>query len=433
MRIEIPREVERFGPIMFHDVQKVYELDAGLKLAKNEGKENSTIVRLSYESVNAIEQQMVIVVPVMEERIKLIEGVLCGIPNDCLTIVVSNSPREPIDRFYIEKDAIEHAARFMNKKILVVHQKDPLLAKACIASGYKYILDKENKVMNGKAEGMILGTILANLTGRKYIGFIDSDNFFPGAVLEYVKEYCAGFLLAKSRYSMVRISWHSKPKIVQSNLFFAKRGRASEYTNRILNSLISQYTGYGTEIIKTGNAGEHAMSMDLAAKLDFSSGYSIEPYHYINMLERFGGIVGNPEKDVMKNRIELFQIESRNPHLHEVKGDVHVQDMSRAAMEVIYRSPICPESLKKEILNDLYNRKLLKDGEKLPETLSYYPAICNADLKKFAKTLENHEYAKYLKATAVKKVSNETPGLMREKIVDTGELPPDQNKILEMK
>ncbi|MEM9674930.1 MAG: mannosyl-3-phosphoglycerate synthase, partial [Bacteroidota bacterium] len=326
MRIEIPREVERFGPIMFHDVQKVYELDAGLRFAKNEGQENSTIVRLSQESINGIEEKMVIVVPVMEERIKLIEGVLCGIPNDCLTIVVSNSPREPIDRFYIEKDAIEHAARFMNKDILVFHQKDPLLAKACQASGYKYILDKQNSVMDGKAEGMILGTMLANLTGRKYIGFIDSDNFFPGAVLEYVKEYCAGFCLAKSRYSMVRISWHSKPKIVQSNLFFAKRGRASEHTNRILNSLISTYTGYGTEIIKTGNAGEHAMSMDLAAKLDFSSGYSIEPYHYINMLERFGGISGNPEKDVLKNRIELFQIESRNPHLHEVKGDIHVQD-----------------------------------------------------------------------------------------------------------
>ncbi|MEM8970198.1 MAG: mannosyl-3-phosphoglycerate synthase, partial [Bacteroidota bacterium] len=128
-----------------------------------------------------------------------------------------------------------------------------------------------------------------------------------------------------------------------------------------------------------------------------------------------------------------FQIESRNPHLHEVKGDVHVQDMSRAAMEVIYRSPICPDTLKKEILDDLYNRKLLKSGEKLPETLSYYPAICNADLKKFAKTLESHEYAKHFKATAVKKVKNETPGLMREKVSDPGELLPDQEKILEMK
>ena len=66
---------------------------------------------------------------------------------------------------------------------------------------------------------MILSTLIAYLTGRKYIGFIDSDNFLSGAVLEYVKDYCAGFLLTKSKYSMVRISWYSKLKIVESNLF----------------------------------------------------------------------------------------------------------------------------------------------------------------------------------------------------------------------
>lgn len=433
MRIEIPREVERFGPIMFHDVQKVYELDAGLKSSKNDGKENNTIVKLSYESINNIEKNMAIVVPVMNERIKLIEGVLSGIPNDCLVIIVSNSPREPIDRFYIEKDAIEHAARFMGKQVIVVHQKDPVLAKACEASGYKYILDKEGRVKDGKAEGMILSTLIAYLTGRKYIGFIDSDNFFPGAVLEYVKEYCAGFILTKSKYSMVRISWHSKPKIVESNLFFAKRGRASEHTNRVLNMLLSHYTGYGTEIIKTGNAGEHAMSMELAAKLDFSSGYSIEPYHYINMLERFGGIIGNTDDEVLKNRIEIFQIESRNPHLHEVKGDEHVKDMSRAAMEVILRSPICTDPLKKEVMDDLYNRKLVKRDEALPDSLSYYPAIVNADLKKFKKTLENQPYAGYFKADLNKKIKNVMPGLIRDKAEQKGDHQPQQGVVIEMK
>lgn len=92
---------------------------------KNEGQENSTIVRLSYESINEVENSMVIVVPVMKERIELIEGVLTGILNNCLVVIVSNSPRDPIDRFYIEKDAIEHAARFMGKRVIVVHQKEP--------------------------------------------------------------------------------------------------------------------------------------------------------------------------------------------------------------------------------------------------------------------------------------------------------------------
>jgi mannosyl-3-phosphoglycerate synthase len=237
--------------------------------------------------------------------------------------------------------------------------------------------------------------MLACLCGKKYIGFIDSDNYFPGAVLEYVREYSAGFVEGKSHYTMVRISWQSKPKIVESGLFFAKRGRASEHTNRVLNQLLSYYTGFGTEIIKTGNAGEHAMTMNLAMKLDYSSGYSIEPYHYINMLEKFGGILDNPDPDILKQGLKVYQIESRNPHLHEVKGDEHVKDMSRAAFEVIHNSPICPDPLKKEIVRDLRNRDLLGAEEPLGSTLQYYPALETADMKKFAKVLKNEHYAKY--------------------------------------
>lgn len=392
MRIELPREVERFGPIMFYDTQKVYELDAGLRYSKDE-KHDETMARISYESFQNIQEQMVIVVPVKNERIKLIEGVLYGIPHNCQIIIISNSPRDPIDRFSIEKEALERLARFTKKQILVLHQKDPVLAEACKASGYEKILDKNGKIKNGKAEGMILATFLAALSGKKYIGFIDSDNYFPGSVHEYVQEYSAGFHMAKSKYSMVRISWHSKPKIMESTIFFAKRGRASEHTNKFLNGLLGHYMGFGTEIIKTGNAGEHAISMDLAVQLDFSSGYSIEPYHFISMLERFGGIIKPIEPQVMKESIELFQIESRNPHLHEVKGDEHVKDMSTAALEVIYRSPVTPKALKKELLKDLYNRELIPNKKTLAEKVKYYPAVMFADLTKFQSVLANQPYA----------------------------------------
>lgn len=401
MRIEIPREVERFGPLMFHEVQKVYELDAGLQSVNGDAEEeNSTITRVSYEEMHAIQKEMAIVVPVRNERIKLIEGVLSGIPNHCLVIIVSNSPREPVDRYAMEKDAIEHLGRFMNKRLLMVHQKDLKLAGALRASGYKWILNDKGRgvIKNGKAEGMVVATLLAGICGKKYIGFIDSDNYFPGAVHEYVQEYCAGFSMARSKYSMVRISWHSKPKVVEKALFFAKRGRASEHTNRILNSLLGMFTGYGTEIIKTGNAGEHAISMDLAKRLDFSSGYSIEPYHYINMFEQFAGIIGVPDPKVMRDRIELFQIESRNPHLHEVKGDEHVSDMSRAALEVIANSPICPASLRKAIVEDLHSRGLIENKKTIPRTLSYYPAIENADWRAFASELREEAYAHHILA-----------------------------------
>ncbi|HEY9117915.1 MAG TPA: mannosyl-3-phosphoglycerate synthase, partial [Roseivirga sp.] len=313
-------------------------------------------------------------------------------------ILVSNSKREPVDRFKIERDALEHMGKFMKKEIFVVHQKDPLIAEALKASGYDHILDEKGLVRNGKAEGMILSTILAYLCGKKYIGFIDSDNYFPGAVYEYVQEYSAALYSAKSNYSMVRIAWHSKPKIVESSLFFAKRGRASEHTNKVLNGLMSSYTGYGTEIIKTGNAGEHAMSIDLAMNIDYSSGYSIEPYHYINVLEKFGGVIDSPSADVMKQGIQFFQIESRNPHLHEVKGDEHVKSMSREAMEVIYRSPLCPDHLKEEIMADLVNRGLLKEGEEMPESVRYYPALTKVNMLKFMEVLKDSPYMEFLTA-----------------------------------
>lgn len=419
MRIEIPREVERFGPILFHDVQKVWELDAGLKHTRNEPKEKErrVIRRIAYESLQSVQEQMAVVVPIKDEKIKLLEGVLSGIPHHCTIIIVSNSKRSPVDRFKIEKDALEHMSKFMKKDIFMVHQKDPMLAEACKAAGYDYILDEKGIVRNGKAEGMILSTILAYLAGKKYIGFIDSDNYFPGAVNEYVQEYSAGLYAAQSKYSMVRIAWHSKPKIVESNLFFAKRGRASEHTNKILNSLVSGFTGYGTEIIKTGNAGEHAMSMDLAMNIDYSSGYSIEPYHYINVLERFGGIVGSPSADVMKEGVEFYQIESRNPHLHEVKGEEHVKSMSKEAMESIYHSPICPEYLKTEIYEDLVTRGLINEGDDMPTTLRYYPALTKVNMVKFKEALKDAAYAEHLTADLSDyKYLNGKNGLMREKV-----------------
>lgn len=436
MRIEIPREVERFGHIVFHDVQKVWELDAGLKHRRNESKEKDrrVIRRISYESLQAVQEQMAIVVPIKDEKIKLIEGVLAGIPHHCLVIIISNSKRQGVDRFKIEKEALEHIGKFTKKDMFIVHQKDPKLAEACKASGYDYILGDDGLVKNGKAEGMILSTILANLCGKEYIGFIDSDNYFPGAVHEYVQEYSAGFRHAKSDYSMVRISWHSKPKVVESQLFFAKRGRASEHTNKMLNSLLSSYTGYGTEIIKTGNAGEHAMSMKLALNIDYSSGYSIEPFHYINVLERFGGIVEGPiSDDAVQQGIEFFQIESRNPHLHEVKGDEHVKSMSREAMECIYRSPICPDDLKADILDDLRNRGILKKNQKMPETLRYYPALTKVDMKKFKSVIEDEPYAEYLELDMTDyQYLNGINGLMRDKVVNTDHLPKGE-KYLEVK
>ncbi len=396
MRIELPKNVERIGAVRFGDLQKVFELDSGL--GEESPAELSRVIRaVSYRELYKIQKDMAIVIPVKGERLKLIEGVLCGVPHACLTIVVSNSPRKSVDRFGIEKDAVSDFCTFVGKKVLIAHQQDPALSKAFAETGYRKILSPNGVVRDGKAEGMLIGTLLARLAGKKYVGFVDSDNYFPGAVEEYVREYAAGFAISRSSHSMVRIAWHSKPKIVESKLFFRKWGRSTVNTNRLLNRIIDHYTGFETEIVKTGNAGEHALTMDLAMNLDYSAGYSIEPYHIINILERYGGILENSGST--QPRVEVFQIESRNPHLHEAGDESHIDRMQLQAMQVVYHSRLCPESIRREIAADAARRGLIPSSKSPFPKPRYFPALSSIDLEKFLECIAETDYGRHLANT----------------------------------
>ena len=104
MRIEVPREFERLGAVRIYGLQKIYELYAGAEAEMSD--QNDAVVRsLPAEALYGVQREMAIVVPVKSERLKLIEGVLVGIPNSCLVIIVSNSPREPVDRFFLEQES----------------------------------------------------------------------------------------------------------------------------------------------------------------------------------------------------------------------------------------------------------------------------------------------------------------------------------------
>jgi mannosyl-3-phosphoglycerate synthase len=378
MRIEIPRECERIGSLQIYGLQKVYELDAG----EGPHGQDSVIQRIPSDVLYDRMREMAIVVPVKNERLKLIEGVLVGIPSPCQIIVVSNSPRSPVDRFNLEKEALENYGKFTGKKILVVHQKDPGLAKAFVDADYSELIDETGLVRSGKAEGMIVGTLMAKWLGKKYVGFVDSDNYFPGAVLEYVYEYAAGFAMNNTSNTFVRISWHSKPKIMENSLFFPKWGRSSVNSNMMLNRLLTHFSGFETEIVKTGNAGEHALTVDLALKLEYAAGYAVETNHYINLLERFGGILDVEDPKALQEKITICQIESRNPHMHESKGDDHVEDMIDASLSVIYHSDLCPELLKREIMENVRQRR----GEQSPDEIApvrMYPSLSKLNLDTF--------------------------------------------------
>lgn len=333
MRLEQSHRTERFGAVRIHELQRVIQLDSG----DARGAVDDGVV--SHDAIRAIEREMVIVIPCMNETRRVIEGVLSGIPQDCLIVLVSNSSRHPVDRYEIEAQTVEQFCRLADRPAVTVHQRDPGLAAAFKSAGMPELIGDDGLVRSGKGEAMLVGMAVAALTGRRYLGYIDADNYVPGAVHEYVKVYAAGLHLADNPYAMVRISWHSKPKLRDGRLFFSRRGRSSEITNGFLNRLIAEYSGFGTEVIATGNAGEHALSLDLGLRLRLAGGFAVEPFEYVDLFEQFGGVLDTAaQPEVMASSVPVLQIETRNPHFHDNKGEEHVQGMRLQALNVLYHS-----------------------------------------------------------------------------------------------
>jgi mannosyl-3-phosphoglycerate synthase len=386
MKLDLPRYTERFGATSIHGVQRVYELDSGF----DDGRPVSeSIVNIGNNQIVDIERRMAIVIPTKGERLRLLEGVLSGIPHDCLTIIISNSPRQPVDRYKLEKEALQQFNRFVGRNAFILHQRDPVLSDVLRDAGYNSILGPDGTVRTGKAEGMLVGMLLAKMAGKEYVGFIDADNYVPGAVNEYVKIFASGIAMSQTPYVMVRISWIYKPKISETGLYFSKWGRVSEVTNQHLNSLVSYYTGFETEVMRTGNSGEHCMSLKLAELLTYSSGYAIEPYEIVNVLEEFGGIIPTDNQDAMDKGIEIMQVETRNPHFHEDKGDDHLKEMVIGSLSSIYHSKICPPKVREKILEALRSKNMLNESEQqqeppAPDKIEPFKDI---DVRQFAKVL----------------------------------------------
>ena len=386
MRIEMPRYMERIGALRIYGVQKVLELTGG----KSGGPtaDMPGIINVGRYELEDLESKMTIIVPVKNENPKVLEGVLSGIPHESFVIIVSNSSRNMIDHYRIEMDTVFHYYRLTKRPFLMVHQKDPVWSDALTEAGYPYLLGKDGFVRDGKGEGMVLGLLLAKALGREYVGFIDSDNYIPGAVNEYVDVYSAGFYMARSPYVMVRICWPFKTKFVGRRFYFRRRGRVSEITNKYINLLIARITRFETGIIKTSNAGEHAMTLKLAERIGYAGGFSIEPYELVYMLEEYGGIKTPRFKDVVKKAIEIYQIEPRNPHIHEERSDEHIPRMLKSSLSTIYHSILADNELKKRIENELITRGALKPGEKIPEPRRL-PPIYGVNTEKMFKTLES--------------------------------------------
>ena len=158
-------------------------------------------------------------------------------------------------------------------------------------------------------------------------------------------------------------------------------------TNQHLNSLISYYTGFETEVMRTGNSGEHCMSIKLAELLSFSSGYSIESFEIVKILEEFGGIIPTQYQEAMDKGVEVMQVETRNPHFHEDKGEEHLKEMVMASLGSVYHSKICPPKLREKIIESLQGRGMLDENEKEPPVSEKIEPFKDVDLRLLAKIL----------------------------------------------
>lgn len=367
MLVESPKGVENIGPIKVYYPQSIIKLES----------RTSTLSALNFpkEDLKQILEDFSIIIPIKNENIKLFDSVIRSIPSDCHIIVISNSNKEKCEK---EMKVVENFHNIAGDPIIFAHQKDPTIGSVLEDIGYTNILS-DGIVRDGKGEGLIIGLLINKCLGRKYVGFVDADNYMPTSIYEYVLDFAIGIAMSKTPYSMVRLLWKYKPKATGNGLHLEKWGRVSRITNKYMNLLLSNRLGYETDIIKTGNAGEHAMSMELAERLAYSSGYSFEPYQLIHMLESADDLN-------LKKEIEVFQIETLSPHMHENKGREHINDMILSSLSTIYYSRLSDKNLQKKIIKELKDKNILKDDRPPKNTIT--PPIKDINAKKFINSIK---------------------------------------------
>jgi mannosyl-3-phosphoglycerate synthase len=410
----------------------------------------ASTVAFCHASIHSIEANLAIIVPCKNEDVSILDGVLHGIPHDCLIILVSNS--EPA-KYEAEVALLTSYCTNGQRSAIVAHQHDTGIATAFTDAGMPSIVAPQSspaRIRNGKGEAMIIGTALAKLANKQYVGFVDADNLVAGSVHEYCKVYAAGLHYALNcpgsdadSHAMVRIKWNSKPKVRDGEIVFEKSGRSSRVVNEWMNRLLNAITeGDADErIIQTANAGEHAMSIDLAMGLQFATGYAVEPHQLVDAWERLGSSVvdkacdaepcdydlsgyesypaddsaydsvddlspvvsftnsaySTPESSRPPSRaqdqlptdrsIRILQIETRNPHFHDTgKGEDHISKMQAEGLSAIYHSRLAPTKFKDELREYIKANLLGVSGvavDGTPNAPRVYPPVSTMDFAVF--------------------------------------------------
>ncbi|MEM2021492.1 MAG: mannosyl-3-phosphoglycerate synthase [Zestosphaera sp.] len=371
MLIRSPLKFESYGAVKIYDVTRVVCL-YGVDFERKHG-----VFNLTSDNLLKTAESTSIVIPVKDEDPLMLEGVLRAIPLHSPAIIVSNSSQSPLDIYSSEIDLAKNIHQLSGRPVVVIHQKDPVVSEL-LKDGVPELVDESKGVVrDGKGEGLLLGTLVAEGLGSKYVGYIDSDNFVPGAALEYALIYYTALSMSKSPYKMVRISWGFKGWY-GGDLLLRRWGRVSSVVSNVFNYALSRGRRFETDIIKTSNSGEHAMSIELAKILNFASRYAIETHELVHILETcYMGVKENVCK-ALPNNIDVIQVESRNPHLHVEKGEIHILEMLVESLGSIYHSRIADQEVRTSILKLL--RELSYEEEPVKPRIYKYPDV---NAKKF--------------------------------------------------
>src|SRR3954447_7491195 len=74
----------KIGKVVIHSLQTVYELDCSNSYSNINMRNNRAF---GYQELSDIFKKMAIVIPVKNEKLSILEGVLSGIPNECLIML----------------------------------------------------------------------------------------------------------------------------------------------------------------------------------------------------------------------------------------------------------------------------------------------------------------------------------------------------------
>ncbi|MCE4628302.1 MAG: mannosyl-3-phosphoglycerate synthase [Desulfurococcales archaeon] len=345
MLIEYPYRFENYGAVRIHETINVLEIDS----TNHRGFRG--VYSVTYDAIEEYAHRTAIVIPVKNEDILTLEGVISAIPHASLVILISASSRSPVDIYRQEVDLARSIHENTRRPIIVAHQRDPVWGEVLRGTPLEDMLDEDGLVRYGKGEGMLLAAILAAGLGYNYVGYIDSDNYVPGSAHEYSWIYYGGFSLNPGPYVMVRIKWPYKGKLVggTSQLYLRRRGRVSRITNAVLNHALSIIRKIETDIISTANSGEHAMSTRLALNMKWAGGFAIESYQLVYLLESCFLGLDDGQCRFLPEGVTLYQIQSRNPHIHAERDDEHIVDMVVKSLSTIYYSRLNNEDVTKRI------------------------------------------------------------------------------------